>query len=102
MRRIKKWKNKRLFTSGRKSIGFKIIYDIFFGRSDFCILRCRCQAVPKKFTPQVHANIGIFADTTISLIKGADLGLSQDQTVFIRNYFDPKRKEEKALLVGLY
>jgi hypothetical protein len=54
----------------------------------------------KKFSPQVHANIGVFADTTITLVTDSELDLTQNQTIFIRDFFDPKREEEKALLAA--
>jgi hypothetical protein len=54
----------------------------------------------KKFSPQVHANIGVFADTTITLVTDSELDLTQNQTIFIRDFFDPQREEEKALLAA--
>jgi len=65
-----------------------------------CTSRTSIKDYSKKFSPQVHANIGVFADTTITLIKDSELGLTQKQAIFIRDTFDPKGAEEKAFLAA--
>jgi len=53
---------------------------------------CSCStytSVSKKLTPQTKANIGIFADQTISMLSEADFGFTRNETLYTREFFDP-------------
>ena len=51
----------------------------------------------KKFSPQVQADIGIFADTTIALITDAELGLTSKKSILVRDLMELEGNEEKSL-----
>jgi hypothetical protein len=51
----------------------------------------------KKFTPQTAANMGIFADQTISMLSDADFGFTRKQTLYTREFFDFNEKEEMEI-----
>lgn len=57
-----------------------------------------CATMKEKFTPKTQANLGIFADTTVSMLSQADLGFDRNETVYSREFFDPEGEEEKRLL----
>jgi len=45
-----------------------------------------CASMSKKFTGQQKANIGIFADHTISMLDDADFGFDRDESVYVREF----------------
>jgi len=51
--------------------------------------------VSAKFSPQTKANMGIFADQTISMLKDTDFSFSRNETLYTREFFDVNGKEEK-------
>lgn len=55
------------------------------------------KSVSTKFTPQTKANIGIFADQTISMLREADFGFSRNETLYTREFFDMHGQEEKEV-----
>ncbi len=57
-----------------------------------------CATVTGKVTPTVKENVGIFADTTVALLSQADFGFSREETIYIRPFWNPEGKVEKALV----
>ncbi len=57
-----------------------------------------CASVSKKFTPQTKANIGIFADQTISMLSDSDFGFTRAETLYTREFFDYSDEEEKKVI----
>lgn len=57
-----------------------------------------CAAVKKKFTSSTKANIGLFADNTIAILKDLDLDMSRKETVITRRFFNPSESEERRVL----
>ena len=54
-----------------------------------------CAATSKKFSSQTKANIGFFADHTISMLSDADFGVTRTESVYTREFFDLEGEEEK-------
>lgn len=71
-----------------------IIVLVLLGAVFFLSSCASMTSVSKKFTPQTKANVGIFADQTISMLSDADFGFSRNQTIYTREFFDPNGKEE--------
>ena len=44
------------------------------------------------------SDIGVFADQTIAMLSEEDVGFSRDQSIYIREYFDPDGDEEKLFV----
>jgi hypothetical protein len=62
------------------------------------LLLCACasvKTVSQKFTPHTKANVGIFADQTISMLSDSDFGFSRNETLYTREFFDLHGQEEK-------
>jgi hypothetical protein len=53
-----------------------------------------------KFTKSTTANVAFFADNTIALIGDADIGLTKDDAIYTREFFNRSEREEQ-LISGL-
>ncbi|MBW2612738.1 MAG: hypothetical protein JRE12_10320, partial [Deltaproteobacteria bacterium] len=52
------------------------------------MLLAGCASMSKKFTAQQKANMGIFADQTITMLSEADFGFGRDEAVYVREFLD--------------
>jgi hypothetical protein len=59
-------------------------------------------SVSKKFTAQQKANLGIFADQTISMLDDADFGFDRDESIYVREFLVSNVEGDQALQNGLY
>lgn len=57
-----------------------------------------CATVKKKFTSSTKANMGLFADNTIAILKDLELDMSRNETVITRRFFNPSEPEEVKML----
>ena len=76
-------------TAGRLFKGLGLLY--------LALALSGCATFKEKFQPKTEANVGIFADTTLSMLSQADLGFDRDEAVYIREFFDPEGEEEIKL-----
>ena len=58
-------------------------------------------AASKKFTPQQKANMGIFADQTITMLSEADFGFSRDESVYTREFFSAVAESDLPVKQGM-
>ena len=54
-----------------------------------------CASWEGKFSGTKEANVGVFADQTISLLTDPDLGLPVGKSVYVREYIDRSEPEEQ-------
>ena len=54
-------------------------------------------SVSEKFTAQQKANMGIFADQTITMLSEADFGFSREEAVYTREFFTADIKGDEDL-----
>lgn len=52
-------------------------------------------SVPDKFSTSMGANVGIFADHTIAMLREAGFGFDKDEAIYIREFFDKDAPEEQ-------
>ena len=57
-----------------------------------------CATFKEKFQPKTKANVGIFADTTLSMLSQAELAFDKSEAVYVREFFDLAGKEELRLI----
>jgi len=76
-------------TAGRVLKGLGLLYLV--------LALSGCATWKEKFQPKTQANVGIFADTTLSMLSQADLGFDRDEAVYVREFFDKAGDEEKRL-----
>jgi hypothetical protein len=90
----------KLFYAIRSEIMNKPIYWVFITLSAvFLLSSCATMtSVSQKFTPQTKANIGIFADQTISMLSDANFGFARNESLYIREFFVPTDQEEQDVL----
>jgi hypothetical protein len=48
-----------------------------------------------KFKGTAQANVGAFADQTIAMLSGSDLGVARDNAIYVRHFIDPQWEELK-------
>lgn len=60
-----------------------------------------CASMSKKFTAQQKANIGIFADHTISMLDNADFGFDRDESIYTREFLGSNVEGDLELQNGL-
>ena len=60
-----------------------------------------CASMSKKFTGQQKANLGIFADQTISMLDDADFGFDRDESIYVREYLSSNVEGDQELQNGL-
>ena len=53
-----------------------------------------CASISKKFKPNVEAEVGIFADHTIAMLKAADFGLTKNNALYTKEFFNYDEPEE--------
>lgn len=58
-------------------------------------------SVTKKFSAQQKANIGIFADHTISMLDQADFGFDRDESIYTREFLSSNVEGDLELQNGL-
>ena len=58
-------------------------------------------SVSKKFTAQQKANLGIFADHTISMLDDADFGFDRDESVYTCEFLGSNVEGDLELQNGL-
>ena len=56
-----------------------------------------CSSVRSKFVPSTKENVGVFADTTITILNSLNFGFGSDESVYLRQFFKPEGVEEKRL-----
>ena len=61
-----------------------------------------CATVQKKFTRTDEANVGIFADNTMAMLKAADFGFMIEDNIYTREFFFDDEPEERRYLEKLY
>lgn len=59
-----------------------------------------CASVTTKFVPKTKENVGVFADTTLTMLSGLDFGFNRNEAVYLREFFNPEGGEEKQLLTN--
>jgi hypothetical protein len=59
-----------------------------------------CASMSKKFSPQQKADLGIFADHTITMLSEADFGFSRDEAIYIREFLDGSVEGSMAVEKG--
>ena len=58
-------------------------------------------SVSKKFSAQQKANMGIFADHTISMLDEADFGFDRDESIYTREFLSTNVEGDRELQDGL-
>ena len=53
-----------------------------------------CASISKKFKPNVEADVGIFADHTIAMLEAADFGISKNNALYTKEFFNYNEPEE--------
>lgn len=53
-----------------------------------------CKSYKEKFQDKSVADIGLFADSTITMLSKLDLSLNREETLFVRRFVDREGKEE--------
>jgi hypothetical protein len=48
-----------------------------------------------KFKGTAQANVGAFADQTIAMLSGSDLGVAQDNAIYVRQFIKPEWEERQ-------
>ena len=61
------------------------------------VLLTGCASVEKKFVSGTKADLGPFADNTISMLSDVDLSIKRNETIFARRFFDESGAEEKKM-----
>jgi hypothetical protein len=57
-----------------------------------------CASMTQKFKAGTVANVGVFADQTIAMLSDADFGFSDDQAIYLRDFWDAEYSLEKAFM----
>ena len=83
-----------------------LIFLRYFGCIAVMLALSACTTVQKKFTSTDKANVGIFADNTMAMLKEADFGFTKENNIYTREFFadEPEErlfveKQDKAELV---
>lgn len=58
------------------------------------LLSIGCVSMEGKFTASKSANVSAFADHTISMLSGADFGMTKDKAIYVREYAEFNGEEE--------
>ncbi|NQZ91824.1 MAG: hypothetical protein HRT97_05700 [Moritella sp.] len=77
-------------TAGHILKGFGLLYLV--------LAISGCTILKEKFQLKTLVNVGIFADTTLSMLSQVDLGFDKDEAIYTREFFDPAGEEEQRLL----
>lgn len=56
-----------------------------------------CASLEGKFTPSTKADVGYFADRTITMLSQAEFTFDRNESVYTREFVDPEAPEEKHL-----
>ena len=62
------------------------------------IALCGCSTYKEKFQNKTIANIGLFADSTITMLGDLNLTLSREDTLLVRRFFDRTAPEEQLVI----
>ncbi|WP_455210553.1 hypothetical protein [Kaarinaea lacus] len=54
-----------------------------------------CASMEGKFKATAQANVGAFADQTIAMLSSSDLGVAQDNAIYVRHFIKPGWEEVK-------
>jgi len=57
-----------------------------------------CASMTQKFKKGTVANVGVFADQTIAMLSEADFGFSDDQAIYLRDFWDAEYSLEKGFM----
>jgi len=57
-----------------------------------------CASMFQKFQTGTVANVGVFADQTIAMLSEADFGFSDDQAIYLRDFWDAEYSLEKSFM----
>lgn len=57
-------------------------------------LFCGCTTYKKKFKNATTANIGFFADSTITMLSDQDMAITREEMLLVRRFFDKDAPEE--------
>ncbi len=58
------------------------------------LLLAGCATVTQKFKPVAKANVGIFADNTLAMLKEAKFGFTKNHTLYTKEFLNTKEPEE--------
>jgi len=61
----------------------------------FVITLSGCVSMEGKFKGTAQANVGAFADQTIAMLSNSDLGVAQDNAIYVRHFIKPEWEEVK-------
>ena len=53
-----------------------------------------CASFNQKFKPSVEADVGIFADHTLAMLEAADFGISKNNALYTKEFFNYNEPEE--------
>jgi len=53
-----------------------------------------CTSINKKFRSSVEADVGIFADHTMAMLEAADFGISKNNALYTKDFFNYSEPEE--------
>ena len=78
---------------------FMLIIVFYWG---WLIVGCASMSsVSNKFTPQQKANMGIFADQTITMLSEADFGFTREEAVYVREFLTSNVEGDIAVQKGM-
>ena len=82
------WRHKKIFGVATNHFTALILVSVLFG----------CASGGGKFSSTVEANIGVFADNTIAMLRDAKLGFERDKTIYVREFVNMQGAEEQRLI----
>lgn len=84
-------RSKQKFISGRSKLACKMIFIWAL------IALSGCAALEGKFVPSKKADVGYFADQTISMLSQANFAFTRNETVYTRDFVDLESSADKRL-----
>lgn len=92
-------KRGRLESKNQLHIAMKSGFKLFILMCVVLLLSA-CAGLTSKFVPQVKENVGVFADTTLTLLSSLELAFDRNEAVYIREFFYREGPDEKELLAN--